>query len=496
MSDAIERAISSPPTWDEVGTAPALTGLRRRSLAPADVLAPSLAATKPAASALVLPVLLTAYVGPGAWLSIVIALAGVLLLRWVIGQFTSRMVTSGSLYTFVVTGLGPWAGLVTATAMVVGYGFASGYALTSAGVSARALATQQVGASPALGVLDAFAVLLVGIACGRVLTRRVSTFTAVTLAIQAVTIVAVGALLALVDLGGRGSEVLSLAGADPVRIGSGAAVVLALLAGFECSASLGAESGHPFKSVPRAMTLSLLLTCGLSLVTTLALGGDSAAMRDALLHSVRLEHLWFPDGGPGLLLFRVARILSLVACTLAVWAAMARLVYTLALEGVLPRALARTHPRFATPYLAVRWTAPLVIGPGILLLLGDRGLPSVIASLLDETGLVMMVAYLLVCVAMPVFLLRLGELTGVTLAMAGATAGLVVCGIASNVAWQDDRNDAGFVIVVALAVVPAATLWYAVLRRLRPEALRRAGVHDRTIAADTCCLPGSSEVVR
>ncbi len=485
MSDAIERAVSSPPRWDEVGTAPALTGLRRRSLAPLDVLAPSLAAAKPAATALVLPVLLTAYVGPGAWLSVVIAVAGALLLCSVIEQFTSRMVTSGSLYTFVVTGLGPWAGVVTATAMVVGYSFAAGYALTSTGLAGRALVAHQMGATPTFDLFDAGAVLLIGLGCGQVLVRRVTAFTAVTLLIQVVTVVAVGYLLVLVGPQVGGTDLFSLAGADPVRVTGGAAVVLALLVGFECSASLGAEAARPFRSVPRSMRVAVLVTGGLSLLTTLLLGGDSGPLLDALRHSVRIEHLWFPDGGFGLTLFRVTRILSLLACALAVWAAMTRLVFTLALEGLLPRRLAETHPRYATPYQAVRWTGPLVIVPGVLLLLGDHGLQSVIASLLDTSGLVMMVAYLLVCVAAPSFLNRLGELTGRSVA-AAVLAVLVLAGaIVCSIAWQESRGDAAYSRLVALSVVPVATCWYAALRRLRPDALRRAGLHDGTIAADT-----------
>lgn len=81
MTDAIKRAVASPPEWVDVGRSPAIPGLRRRHLARLDVLAPSLAATKPASSALVVPVVLTGFVGPGAWLSVVIGIVGPLLLR-------------------------------------------------------------------------------------------------------------------------------------------------------------------------------------------------------------------------------------------------------------------------------------------------------------------------------------------------------------------------------------------------------------------------------
>lgn len=494
MTDAIRRAVASPPEWDDVGRSPSMPGLRRRQLARLDVLAPSLAATKPAASALVLPVVLTGFVGPGAWLCVVIGVAGALVLRAVIAEFTSRMVTSGSLYTFVVRALGSWAGLVTAVSMVVGYAFACGYALTSTGLAVSALASPDVAATPTFRFADVLVVLGVGIACGLILMRRVSTFTLVSLAIQLVTVASVVVLVTAVLLTDRDfAGALSLSGADPARIIGGGGIMLAMLVGFECSASTGAEAAQPYKSVPWAMLSSLLITGTLCLVATIALSADPVNALDNLHRSVRVEHLWFADDqADALALFRVTRILSLVACTLALWAALARLVFTLAHESVLPRALARTHPRFLTPQRAVLWTAPLVIAPGALLVAADYGLQGVVASLLDTSGLVMLIGYFLVCLAVPVFLAQLGELTWRPVAASVAGGAVVVVAFVSNLLLQDVRRDADFVVLVAAAVVPAATWWYLTLRSRRPATLSRMGAHDETIESDAWCRLGGT----
>lgn len=489
MTDAISRAVVSPPAWEEVGQAPALPGLRRRQLSRIDVLAPSLAATKPAAAALILPVVLTGFVGPGAWLSVLVGLGGALMIRTVIAEFTSRMVTSGSLYTFVVRALGAWAGLVTAVSMIVGYAFACGYALTTSGLAMSALASPDIAAVPTFRAVDLLVVLAVGAVCGMILMRRVSTFTLVSLTVQVVTVTSVLVLLfALLIPGHDMSAAVSLAGADPARILGGGGIVLAMVLGFECSASTGAEAARPFKSVPWAMLTSLLVTGSLCLLTTIALAADPANALDTLHRSARIEHLWFPQGDDvALALFRVTRILSLVACTLALWAALARLVFTLAHERVLPSALARTHPRFLTPRRAVAWTAPLVIGPGALLVASDYGLQGSSASLLDTSELVMLVGYFLVCLAVPALLLQLGELTWRPVAASVAGGAVVVVAFISNLLLQDARNDADFVVVVAAAVVPAASCWYVALRRRRPEVLARLGLHDQTIQSDAWC---------
>lgn len=489
MTDEIERAVASPPTWTEVSPDPTLPGLRRRQLARLDVLAPSLAATKPASSALVVPVVLTGFVGPGAWLSILIGVCGALLLRLVISEFTSRMVTSGSLYTFVTRALGAWAGLITAVSMIVGYGFACGYALTSTGLAVRALATPGVTASPSFRAADVAVVLLVGIACGLLLVRKVSIFTSVGLVIQIVTITSVAILVTVMLFSGQDFvHAVSLSGADPAKVIGGAGIMLTMLVGFECSASTGAEAARPFKSVPAAMLTSVLVTGLLCMVTTLALAVDPVTALDSLQRSVRVERIWFPDSDTvAILLFRITRILSLVACTLALWAALARLVFTLAHEGALPSALGRTHPRYLTPQHAVLWTAPLAIAPGALLVAGDYGLQSVVASLLDTSGLVMLIGYLLVCIAVPAFLGSLGELTWRPVLTAVAAAGVVLIGITSNLLLQDVRGDADFVVLVAVAVVPVASCWYLALRIGRPGALSRMGIHDQTIESDAWC---------
>lgn len=411
-----------------------------------------------------------------------------------ITEFTARLVSSGSLYTFVVRALGSWAGLVTAVSMIVGYGFACGYALTSTGLAVRALSRPGVAATPTFEVADVLVVLGVGIVCGLLLMRRVSTFTLVSLVIQIVTITCVGVLVTVVLLADRDfTAALSLADADPVRVVGGASIMLAMLVGFECSASTGAEAAQPFKSVPAAMLRSVLITGFLCLATTVALSADPVNALDSLNRSIRIEHVWFPDGhSSALVLFRVTRILSLIACTLALWAAIARLVFTLAHEGVLPARLAKTHPRLLTPQRAVLYTAPLVIAPGALLVASDHSLVSVVASLLDTSGLVMLIGYLLVCIAAPVFLTQLGELTWRPVLTAIAAGTMVLVAIVGNLYLQDERGDAGFVVLVAAAVIPAATCWYVALRRRRPLTLTRMGLHDETIESDAWCRSGAA----
>lgn len=492
LSRAIDQALESPPQWTAVPDEASLPGLRRRGLSALDVLATSVGAIKPAATSLVAPIIVTSYVGPGAWLSILLAFAVAWLLRGVIEEFTARIVTTGSLYTFVVRGLGAWAGLVTALTMVVAYAFAANYAISAGGLAIRALASGPHSTAAGGAASGAACILLVGVACGAVLVRRVSTFTTLTLVFEVVTVVIVGVLATTVlQRGGDLGAALSLAGADPRAIIGGSTIMLAMLVGFEVSASHGTEASHPFRSVPFAMRAALLAAGLLSLLTVLAATGDHTIAFGGLHDSVRIEHLWFPEGGAlEITLFRVGRILCLVASALAFWSAIARLVYVLATEGVLPRALGRTDSSHDAPALAVVCVAPLAIGPGLVLVVLGNDMRTVLTTMLDGAGLIMMVSYLLTCLAIPVFLTRIDEVSPRPVLHAGLVAALVLGAMVSNLTWQDQRGTAGLVAVAGSVVVPLATAWYVVLRLRRSAALHRMGMHDHTIIADTLARSG------
>lgn len=464
-----------------------MEGLRRRQLRSIDVLATAVAATKPAVTSLIAPIVVVSYVGPGAWLSIVVATLVALLLRSVIAEFTARVATAGSLYTFVVRALGAWPGLVTATAMLTAYALAAGYALTSVGLVIRAMTTQPGPVPTAYGAADVWVVAVVGVCCALVLLRRVTTFTTMTLAFEAVGLaVAAGLVVAVLHRGGDLAAAVSLTGAEPGKVLGGATIMLALLVGFEIPASYGAEAARPFKSVPMAMRASLLVAGALTLVTTIAVAADPTVWLAGFPASVRVENLWFPGGDTLYVwLIRVARALCLTAAALAFWSAVARLSFVLALEGALPRWLARTDDADSGPKTAVLCSAPFVAGPGLILVATDDRIRHVLASLVDAAGLLMMIAYLLVCVAVPVFLDRIGELSLRPLLTSAATGVLMLIAMASNLNWMHERGSVTLVVIVAGAVLPVATLWYGALRRQHPGVFERMGLHDQTIADDT-----------
>jgi amino acid transporter len=126
--------------------------------------------------------------------------------------------------------------------------------------------------------------------------------------------------------------------------------------GFEAPAYLGEEAVNPRRTIPRAI---LLTTTGIGIVfifffyvTTVGYGlpnigklpGDPAPWDTLGLH------YW--GSGPTILV-DIASVVALVAGALACQNGAARMVYALGRDGLLPKALGRTLPRFGTPVPAL-----------------------------------------------------------------------------------------------------------------------------------------------
>jgi len=149
--------------------------------------------------------------------------------------------------------------------------------------------------------------------------------------------------------------------------------VLAFI-GFEASAPLGEEARDPRRTIPRAVILSCVLIGLFYLLCYYAaivyFGPNVAADAKNGFLGFNAGDPW--DGlaakvwGPAAILVLLAILNSAFANSNAGANAATRVAFALARVGILPRALARIHPRFKTPYMAVHVQGAL----GIVVALG------------------------------------------------------------------------------------------------------------------------------
>jgi amino acid transporter len=189
-------------------------------------------------------------------------------------------------------------------------------------------------------------------------------------------------------------------------------LVLALFSfvGFESATTLGAEAQNPLKTIPRAVIQSAVLAGAFFTVCAYAeVLGFHTAKQDLGTSQAPMYVLAREAGVPLLgLLIDIGALVSLFAGTLACITAAARVLLRMAHDGLAHESLGKTHARNHTPGRAVVITGIAAVLP--VAVLAARG-----ASGLDVYGWLgslatygFIVAYALVCAALPRYLRREG----------------------------------------------------------------------------------------
>lgn len=455
-----------------------VAGLHRRTLRPLGVFAQSVATTAPAGAMASTPLLVIAVAGSGAPWSFAIATVVVGLVAACITAFARRMAAAGGLYSFTAKGLGAGGAYACAVAMVVGYGVLVAVGLAGASWYGGALLAR-LGADAAVAGVGLVVLLAVTVAVGAV--RGIRLAGRVMLVIEAVSIGLI--LLVLVALALTTAPDVP---PPPVAGGAGGVAVgvlpaLAAFIGFDSAASLGVEARRPFASVPRAIGATAAVAAVLYLVATLVVLAAPGATEGATSppSGVRAEQIGWAS-----VLMDLGIVASFGACTLAALNTLVRVLFSLARDGVAPAVLGRTHRRHMTPAVAVAVTVPVLAGVVVVGTLAGIPPATVFGGLVSTATLGFLAAYLLVCVAAPRFLARIGELTrGIVVASVLASAALVaVVGVVLV------HAGGGLLVTVGVLAALGVGGWF-VLRRRRAAALRAMGVYDETTTADVLAAP-------
>ncbi|MCK0090352.1 APC family permease [Rhodococcus sp. HNM0563] len=485
LADAIARSFAcQEPRRAAVSP---LHALGRRQLSGWEVLAQSVATTAPAASMVLLPVTMLnhrasatntpASASTSGLIAIVTAAVFVTMIAWCTTQFTRRMVASGGLYAFVAKGLGARAALVTGIAMAVKYLVSGALSLYSGGlavITIAALCGVEIRGPATLTVyLGIAAAILVALVRG------------VRFAALAILVIEVCSLVFIIGLmmvaGGESTPVQPLSGGGT---GMWLPVVLAALfalAGFESATFIGPEARRPMVTVTRTV-LATPIICGTLFVFAgwAAWSGHADAVVGAYLHGTST------GVSPVVVaLLHIGMCCSWLASAMASSNAVSRLLYSMGVEGVLPRILGTVHSRLCTPYAALATAVTvLAIGASVLAVFGSR--PDWINVTLRVA---LLIAYVLVAASAVAFLARIRESTPAIALMGGlgTATGVAVIGfiVAGHVL---DGRFAGLIAVVAVPVI--AMLWYRYLSRARPASLADVGIFDSPGSEDV--LPGSA----
>ncbi len=386
--------------------------LRKNCLPYPEVVAQSVAVIAPSTVPAAIIGLIFATAGNGTWLSFLLGMLGMMLIGGCINQFARRSASPGSLYTYIVQGLGPTPGILGGWALMLGYILTGMSTLCGFAIIADLLLKQWTGFS--LGVVEWF-VIGAGLT-GYIASRNVRMSAKTMLFLEAV------ALLSVVTLGvliwsykgfALDPAQLKLEGASMSGVLLGVVLVVFGFSGFESSTSLGDEAKDPLRSIPRSVTQSVLVS-GLffifsAYIVVFGFAGESADLgrTEAPLHylSQRYGLDWLGT------LINIGILMSFFACTLAAINSTARILYSMSNHGLFFQALGAAHERNRTPHVAVFFSALLTLAlPVGAHLLG--------VSAFDAQGhfgtlasFGFIVVYILIAIAAPLYLRRIGQLT-------------------------------------------------------------------------------------
>jgi amino acid transporter len=384
--------------------------LKRNALGLPSAMAISLAFISPTIGVIFISSLIAGKAGLSSPFVFIIGTLGIALMASTLAQFTRRVTSAGTFYKFICQSFG------TSTAFVAGMVLLMAYTLQSplntnlfGGFVSQVLVAD-------FGVHIAWWVLMIVIvlAVGALAWYSVHTSMRFDLAfvIAEVTIAGILLLLIIFKGGAHGQAPTAfLPTHSPSGFGGlGEAFVFIVLAffGFESSTTVAEETRNPRRNLPIALIGSVVLT-GLWFtfaMYAIVVGYGSAhvsqiASATAPLHDLGVRYIgnWYGT------MVDLAAISAIIAVLLAIHTANFRVLYALGRDGVLPKALGRTHIRHKTPHVAIIVYSVFTLVIGLAAGFGWGPIPS-FGDLGYLSSLAILPVYIGANIALPFFIYR------------------------------------------------------------------------------------------
>ena len=296
----------------------------------------------------VLPAVVAADLGPAAALAYLACAALMTLVVWCFAAAGSRVSLTGGLYAYVEVAFGGYIGFTCG----VLYWLQALFTVASvASAFAGSVGVLWAGANAAIGRTLVLAVLFGVLAFINVRGVKPGA--------RLVEIMAVAKLLPLVVLVGVGvwflrADYLRWAGIPTAaQVGRTSLVLIFAFMGIEIALVPSGEVINPARTVPRAIFLALAFTTLMYLIIQAVAQGLLGPSMSAYAAAPLAEAASRVLGSTGRLLVLGGAAVSMFGFVSGDMLGSPRALFAFGRDGVLPRALARVHPRFHTPALAI-----------------------------------------------------------------------------------------------------------------------------------------------
>lgn len=456
-------------------TAQPAYGLRREVLSPMETLAQSVSTMAPTTTPAATIPLVCALAGNGTWLAYVLATAAVLLVAWCVGRFASYSASPGSLYTYASKILPPWLGTTVAWSLLLAYVATGSSVIAGFYHWANMLLRDATGHIVSTVLL---AVIVTGVSVW-IAYRDVQISARLMLWIEAVSVSMILIMVVLL-LARHGWHVdrdeLHLRGMTGSGLRLGLVLALFSFVGFESATTLGAEARNPLKTIPRAVMQSAALAGVFFILCSYAevLGFHTAGL-DLGTSPTPMRVLASVAGAPVLgLLIDIGALVSLFAGTLACITAAARVLMLMAHDGLAHESLRGTHARNQTPSRAILVTGLAALLPvAVLAWRGDSGL-DVYGWMGSLATYGFIVAYALVCIALPRYLRDHGAAQTTSWIIPALASVAMLLALVGNL-YPVPQGPYGKLPYIYLAYLAAGLLWFFLHGRGRKAGIATEG---------------------
>lgn len=418
--------------------------------------------------------------------------AMVVLVLFAVGLSTmSRFVPNpGAFYAYVTSGLGRVAGLGAAFLAVYGYWLLAVGTYAFFGISANTMIHDTFSGPEISWYWYSLACVLVCGALGYLNVEISAKVLSVAMTLEVVLVL----IFDVAVLGDGGAQGVSLAplGWNAFTSGTvGVGVLFAALCflGFESTAIFREEAKDPEKTVPRAMILAVVLIglfyVAAALMIVLAFGEEgavkaandnpSAMFGDAV--GRYLNHT-FVD------LVTVLLLSSIFAALVAVQNMMSRYLYSMGVDGTLPKGLGVAHPRFRSPHRASVVVSVLLFAGVLPFAIAGSDSVLLYGRLAGVGGFAIMVLMLLASVAVVAFFARSSTRHDASVWQTMIAPGLAVIGL-GTIVWLAIDNFSTvtgttgglstFLAITTFAMLGIGMALGAFYRARKPDVYQRIG---------------------
>ncbi len=327
--------------------------LRANCLHFKELLAQNIGVISPTMTAALIVPLMYGTTGAISWFSYALGAVLVLFVALSLCEFARRTTSSGSMYSYVMSGLGFTGGSMCGWCLLWAYLFISLAGTTGFTIFAQTLLQMVHVNMPPVFLF----VLCIGTAYF-IAYKDIKISTLVSLGLEAFSIFFI-LMLALIVLGHKHFAIdttqFNFKGTSMLTLGMGAVVAIFSLVGFESSAQFGEEAANPLKTIPRSIIWSLIITASwfifITYVEVQGTEGNATTLDklDAPLNTLAVQY-GVPFLQPILSFGAMVSFFALAATCLN---AAARVMFAMGRHDFFPAKTGAAHPKYGTPHVAL-----------------------------------------------------------------------------------------------------------------------------------------------